>query len=122
MNNRNNLLVKNKIMITKKLLTLLFTAFLGTSLIFAKEYKTVVFKVEQMECQNCESKVKNNIKFEKGIKEFKTDLSTRTVTIMYDADKTDVERLQKGFQKFKYEAVPVTDEAAQPETAGSGNK
>ena len=43
----------------------------------------------------------------KGVKSFKTDLNTRTVTITFDADKTTVEKLQKDFKKFKYEAQPV---------------
>ncbi len=30
-----------------------------------------------MHCENCERKVKNNIKFEKGVKEFSTDLKKR---------------------------------------------
>ncbi|MEG0456465.1 MAG: cation transporter, partial [Bacteroides sp.] len=30
----------------------------------------------------------------------------------YDAGKTDVKKLQKGFKKFKYEAVVVKDEKA----------
>ncbi|MCD8165371.1 MAG: heavy-metal-associated domain-containing protein [Bacteroides sp.] len=94
----------------KKTVMLLAAVVLSVTTVLAKEFKTVVFKVDQMECSNCENKVKNNIKFEKGIKEFKTDLSTRTVTITYDADKTDVEKLQKGFKKFKYEAVPVEGE------------
>ena len=43
-----------------------------------------------MHCENCERKVKNNIKFEKGVKEFSTDLKTKTVSITYDAEKTAV--------------------------------
>ena len=45
-----------------------------------------------MHCANCESKIKNNIRFEKGIKEIETNLADKTVTIKYDADKTTVEK------------------------------
>ena len=96
----------------KKVLAMLVVALLSTVAVMAKDFRTVVFKVEQMECGNCERKVKNNIKFEKGVKDFSTDLKTQTVTITYDAEKTDVEKLKNGFRKFKYEAVEVKD--AQP--------
>ncbi len=41
------------------------------------------------------------------MKEVKTDLKTKTVTITYDAEKTSVENLKAGFKKFKYEAKEV---------------
>lgn len=94
----------------KKVLATLMVALLSVTAVMAKEFRTVVFKVAQMECPNCERKVKNNIKFEKGLKEFTTDVKTQTVTITYDAEKTNVKKLQAGFQKFKYEAVLVKDD------------
>lgn len=96
---------------TKKMIMLLFAALLSVTTIVAKDLKTVVFKVDQMECPKCEKKVKDNIRYEKGIKNFKTDVATRTVTITYDADKTTVDKLQHGFNKFHYVAVPVVESA-----------
>lgn len=93
----------------KKVLATFVVALLSITAVMAKDFRTVVFKVEQMECGNCERKVKNNIKFEKGVKEFTTDLKTRTVTIVFDAEKTDTKKLKAGFQKFKYEAVEVEE-------------
>lgn len=93
----------------KKVWATFVVVLLSITAVMAKDFRTVVFKVEQMECGNCENKVKNNIKFEKGVKEFSTDLKTHTVTIVYDAEKTNVEKLQSGFKKFKYEAVEVKD-------------
>lgn len=100
-------------MINKKLITLLAVLFLSIGTALAKDFRTVVFKVEQMMCQNCEKKVKDNIKFEKGLKKFTTDLEAKTVTITYDAEKTNVEQLKAGFKKFKYEAVVVEDKKAE---------
>lgn len=74
----------------------------------AKDIRTVLFKVEQMHCANCETKVKKNIRFERGVKSLTTNLSERTVTVSYDAEKTTVRQLQEGFRKFGYEAVPFT--------------
>ena len=61
----------------------------------------------EMHCANCEKKIKENIRFEKGVKSIKTDLKTKTVTVEYDAEKTNVQNIIKGFKKIKYEATEV---------------
>ena len=83
---------------------------LGTAC-YAKDIKTVVLTTSpQMHCANCEKKIKDNIRFEKGIKSIKTNLKDKTVTIEYDADKTTVPTIIKGFKKIKYEAKEVKKE------------
>ena len=53
----------------------------------AKDIKTVVLTTNpEMHCNNCEKKIKSNLRFEKGVKVIETDLRTKTVTIKYDAD------------------------------------
>ena len=89
---------------TRKFLMVLATMLLGVTTVLAKDVRTAVFKVVQMKCENCVKKINNNIRFEKGLKNFRTDLTTKTVTITYDADKTSVDRLREGFKKFNYEA------------------
>lgn len=101
-------------MMSKKVVATFIVALLSVTAVMAKDFRTVVFKVEKMECLKCERKVKNNIKFEKGMKEFTTDLKTQTVTIVYDAEKTNVEKLKAGFKKFKYEAVVVEEKKEAP--------
>lgn len=66
-----------------------------------------------MHCANCENKIKNNIRFEKGIKEIETNLADKTVTIKYDADKTTVEKIIAGFAKINYTATVVENENKQ---------
>ena len=79
---------------------------------FAKNIKTVVFTtVPQMHCENCENKIKGNLRFEKGIKDIKTSVPDQKVTIQYDADKTNPENIAKGFAKIGYEATVVNDGA-----------
>ena len=74
----------------KKYLLLLIAA-LTLSMASAKDIKTVVLTtVPQMHCENCEKRIKENIRFEKGIKKIVTDVEHQTVTITYDADKTTV--------------------------------
>lgn len=71
----------------------------------AKDIKTVVLKTSpEMHCANCENKIKNNIRFEKGIKEIETNLEEKTVTIKYDAEKTNVDNIIAGFEKINYKA------------------
>ena len=78
------------------------------SVCFAKDIKTVVLTTNpEMHCTGCEKKIKDNIRFEKGIKSIKTNLDDKTVTIEYDADKTTVEDIIKGFEKIKYAASEV---------------
>lgn len=79
--------------------------------LFAKDIKTVVVTTNpEMHCESCEKKIKGNLRFEKGVKNIITDLKTKTVTIEYDADKTNVQNLINGFKKIKYEAKEVKKE------------
>ena len=61
-----------------------------TSLVF-REIKTVFFTTTpQMHCAACENKIKNNLRFEKGIKNIETSVPDQTVTVKYNADKTTI--------------------------------
>ena len=94
--------MKKLIVLTTMLLTMIMAG--------AKDIKTVVLTTEpQMHCESCEKRIKENIRFEKGIKKIVTDVEHQTVTITYDADKTTVENIIKGFEKIKYNAREVKD-------------
>lgn len=74
----------------------------------AKDIKTVVFTTQpQMHCQNCENRIKNGVRFVKGVKKIETNVGQQTVTIEYDADKTTTEDIKKGFKKIGYEVQTV---------------
>ena len=89
---------------------ILFALALATAS-YAKNIKTVVLTVNpEMHCANCEKKIKDNIRFEKGVKSIKTNIEDKTVTIEYDADKTTVPTIINGFKKIKYEAKEVKKE------------
>jgi copper chaperone CopZ len=92
----------------KKAIFMLALAVCSMSSVLAKDIKTVVLTTTpQMQCHNCENKIKENIRFEKGVKEIVTDLETKNVTVTYDADKTNVENLIAGFKKIGYTASEV---------------
>lgn len=76
----------------------------------AKDIKTAVFTTSpQMHCENCENKIKSNLRFEKGVKAIETSIEKQTVTVKYDADKTTVDTLLKGFTKFGYTAKELKE-------------
>lgn len=71
----------------------------------AKSIKTLtVTTTPQMHCANCETRIKGNLRFEKGVKGISTDIDNQIVEIKYDADKTTPEKIIAGFKKFGYEA------------------
>lgn len=86
--------------------TILISAMMLTAIVgLAKDIKTVIVTTTpQMHCENCENRIKSNLRFEKGVKRIATSILDQTVTITYDADKTSEEKILKGFKKFKYEA------------------
>lgn len=87
---------------------LLFAMMLISVVSFAKDVKTlVVTTTPQMHCENCENKIKMNLRFEKGVKKIDTSIPDQTVTIQYDAAKTTPDNLLKGFKKFGYSARVV---------------
>ena len=93
----------------KKLFLILAMAMV-TMVASAKDIQTVVVTTTpQMHCENCEKRIKNNLRFEKGVKKIETDIEKQTVTITYDADKTTVDDLLKGFEKFQYTARVLKD-------------
>ena len=74
----------------------------------AQTIKEVVFKTDpEIECNNCVKRIKDNLRFEKGVKAINPDLKTKLVTIQYDSEKTNPENLIKAFAKIKYKAVVV---------------
>lgn len=94
-----------------KKVNVLMVALMMAAVSYAKDIKTVVFNtVPEMHCGNCENRIKNGLKFEKGVKGIKTDLEAKTVTIKYDAEKTNPEALIAAFAKIDYQASEVKAE------------
>ena len=79
---------------------------------YAKDIKTVVVTTTpQMHCANCETRIKNQLRFEKGVKRIETNVEKQTVQILYDADRTGSEQLIKSLGKIGYKATPGKDAA-----------
>ena len=78
-----------------KLILSVFAIFFAINTVSAKEIKSLTLKVEDMMCEIHEAKITNMLRFEKGVKEIKTDVPSRIVIIKYDAEKNTPEKLIK---------------------------
>lgn len=86
-----------------KRIILAFSMALFAATAMAKDIKTIVFTTTpQMHCENCENKIKNSVRFVRGVKSIETNVDSQTVTIKYDADKTTPEKIRDGFAKIGY--------------------
>ncbi len=88
----------------KKLLVLIVMVLLVVSTYADNKQKNVsevTYKVE-MDCQSCVNKIKKNIPFEKGVKDFKVDFEGQTVTIKFRDDKTNKENLAQALKKLDF--------------------
>ncbi len=70
------------------------------------EIKEVTFVVE-FDCENCAKKIRENVSFEKGVKDLKVTLEDRTVALKYDAAKTSEETLKASIEELGYPVAGV---------------
>ena len=76
----------------------------------AKDIRTLVVTTNpQMHCKNCEKRVVNNLKDVKGIKSIETSVADQTVTIQYNAKKTNEEALINAFAAFGMKARKLAE-------------
>lgn len=68
--------------------------------IYAKQDKQKVTFYVDIHCQGCCDKIMKNIAYEPGVKDIQCNLEKKTVTVTYNANKTDVPSLQKAFAKI----------------------
>lgn len=87
-----------------------FISFLFVVAAYAKDIQELTVTTNPpMSCQNCENKIKGNLRFEKGIKKIETDLPDQRVVIEYDADKTNPEKIEAAFKKIGYSVEVIKD-------------
>jgi copper chaperone CopZ len=80
----------------------------------AKPNKQKVVLYVHLHCQDCCDKIMKNIPFDKelknGVKDLVFDMEEQTVTVTYDANKTDVPTIQKAFAKIGKPATTTKPE------------
>lgn len=78
--------------------------------VFAKDIRTaVVTTTPKMNCSSCELKIRNYLRFERGIRKVEPKADLQQVYIEYDAEKTSIESIQKGFAQLGYTTELVPD-------------
>jgi copper chaperone CopZ len=90
---------------------LLIVAIIATSICASAKTteSTAVFNVSpKMVCANCENKIKSNIRFVKGVSNIETSIENETVTVTYNPEKTDTDKIAAAFQKIGYTATVAT--------------
>lgn len=76
----------------------------------AKDLRVLVMTpTPKMHCESCENKIKKNLRFEKGVKKIETSVENQTVTVTYDATKTDVKSLQSAMKQIGYDTKVISD-------------
>lgn len=94
----------------KKIIMIMMACLVSLGMMAAKENLQVVVLGCELHCQGCCDKVMKNIAFEKGVKDLACDLKHQMVTVTYDANKTNVEKLQKAFDKIGKPARVITED------------
>ncbi|MBR2976285.1 MAG: cation transporter [Alistipes sp.] len=96
----------------KKILLMCLVALFSVGVANADEPKKGEKKIvtteflTDIDCAGCAKKVTNTIPYERGVKDVQVDVESKTVTVTYDASKTNDETLVKAFSKIKIKATP----------------
>ena len=63
----------------------------------------LVTTIPEMHCSGCEERIKENIRFVKGVKSIQTSVPEQKVTIIYQKNKAKYEDFVKAFDRIGYE-------------------
>lgn len=97
---------KNILAATAALVLSLATAISADAVSARPVLKKVVY-VTSLDCENCARKIRENVSFEKGVKDLKVDVPTKRVEIQFDSNKTDTLKLKSAIIKLGYKASVV---------------
>ena len=87
----------------KNLLVAFMLVLAGNAFANTKADTLVVTTNPQMHCENCEKKIKSNIRFVKGTKNIDISEKEQKVTIIYDSKKASYKDFVAAFKKIGYE-------------------
>ena len=86
---------------------LIFTLLLSSLVAFAADKKTEIFTLDHQMSQMCQKKINENLRFEKGISKIDISLKANTITITFDKEKTDTEKILQAFKKIGFNAFLI---------------
>ncbi len=67
--------------------------------------QTSALKVEGMSCMHCVNAVKTSVSSLPGISKVDIDLAEKTVAVVYDTDKVNIEKIKDKIEDAGYEVV-----------------
>ncbi len=94
----------------KKIIFTLLLAVISTSLLAkSSDIQTIVVKTQIfcdhcLQCGSCGNNININVRSNKGIKKVKIDDKENTITVDYDANKTNPENIRKTINNAGYDA------------------
>lgn len=93
------------------LITMTLMVGMISSPVFAqKKGNNVVCFKSDMDCAQCETSLKEYLKFEKGVKDLKVDHGSNTILIEYKDGKNSEQGLTEAIEKKGYKAEKITTE------------
>lgn len=112
--------ITKKYKIMKKTLLMIMASLLLAA--GAKDLRVLVMTpTPKMHCESCENKIKKNLRFEKGVVKIETNVEEQTVSVTYNAAKTNAENIQAAMKKIGYDTSVISD-TPKEEKKKSGQK
>lgn len=93
-----------------KLTLLSFAGLLTVSFAQQKAVQKVVIKTPTVQCEMCKDKVEKYLGREPGVSAVKVDYKTKTTSVTFLTDRTNIEQLKAAIANVGYDADDVTAE------------
>ena len=81
---------------------LIFLLSVTTSLVYGQT-DTLVVKTSVI-CNECKERIEHDLSFAKGVKQNTVNLETKEVTVIYNSEKTDPQKIRTAITKIGYDA------------------
>ena len=89
----------------KKILSA-FLILMSAESMFAQRDTTIKIKTSS-QCEQCKKRLENSLSFEKGVKSIVLDIDTKEITVKYNPQKTNAEKLKIAISKTGYDADEI---------------
>jgi copper chaperone CopZ len=86
----------------KIILKIIFLFFLSSKFAIAQT-DTVRIKTSA-QCDDCKERIEKYLSFEKGIKSSALDVDTKVITVVYNSEKTNTDKIREAITKVGYDA------------------
>ena len=87
----------------KNILMLIVMVFVVSVSVAQKNYDTLQVQTSAI-CETCKTAIEKDMSFEKGVKSTTLNLDSKVLTVVYDAAKTDPQKIRVAVTKTGYDA------------------